>query len=449
MNRLERHIFPYFTSCIYSLCPEVHRELQHTLVTMSTLRSWLSIPRGSHFSLANIPFGIISTASSKTPRVAVAIGDHALDLEVFAAYNGFSALSTIQPHQAVFSQPTLNAFAALGRPIHSVVRKYIQSVFAEDTPYPEVLKTNPSLQKQAIYPLKEVQTHLPFKIGDYTDFYAGLNHAYNVGVLFRGPANALQPNYKHLPVGYHGRASSVVVSGTPIRRPNGQILENPTAEKKVPSFSPCRKLDIELELGAFVCKANNMGEPISIGEVEESLFGVVLMNDWSARDIQAWEYVPLGPFNAKNFGTTISAWVVLAESLEPFLAKGLENDSELLPYLREQKTENVYDIKLQVDLKTKSGNSATLSKTSSRNLLWSFPQMLTHHSITGCPMQVGDLLGSGTISGLEPSERGSLLEQNDNGKTSIKLTGGEERKFLEDGDEITITGVCGMVVFEA
>jgi len=352
MNRLERHIFPYFTSCIYSLCPEVHRELQHTLVTMSTLRSWLSIPRGSHFSLANIPFGIISTASSKTPRVAVAIGDHALDLEVFAANNGFSALSTIQPHQAVFSQPTLNAFAALGRPIHSVVRKYIQSVFAEDTPYPEVLKTNPSLQKQAIYPLKEVQTHLPFKIGDYTDFYAGLNHAYNVGVLFRGPANALQPNYKHLPVGYHGRASSVVVSGTPIRRPNGQILENPAAEKKVPSFSPCRKLDIELELGAFVCKANNMGEPISIGEAEESLFGVVLMNDWSARDIQAWEYVPLGPFNAKNFGTTISAWVVLAESLEPFLAKGLENDSELLPYLREKKTENVYDIKLQVDLKS-------------------------------------------------------------------------------------------------
>jgi fumarylacetoacetase len=352
MNRLERHIFPYFTSCIYPLRPEVHRELQHTLVTMSTLRSWLGIPRGSHFSLANIPFGIISTASSKTPRVAVAIGDHALDLEIFAANNGFSALSTIQPHQAVFSQPTLNAFAALGRPIHSVVRKYIQSVLAEDTPYPEVLKTNPSLQKQAIYPLKEVQTHLPFKIGDYTDFYAGLNHAYNVGVLFRGPSNALQPNYKHLPVGYHGRASSVVVSGTPIRRPNGQILENPTAVKKVPSFSPCRKLDIELELGAFVCKANNMGEPISIGEAEESLFGVVLMNDWSARDIQAWEYVPLGPFNAKNFGTTISAWVVLAESLEPFLVKGLENDSELLPYLREKKTENVYDIKLQVDLKS-------------------------------------------------------------------------------------------------
>ncbi|ORY13682.1 fumarylacetoacetate hydrolase FahA [Clohesyomyces aquaticus] len=410
---------------------------------MSSLRSWFSIPRGSHFSLANIPFGIISTASSKTPRVAVAIGDHALDLEAFAASNGFSALSTIQPHQAVFSQSSLNAFAALGRPIHSVVRKYIQSVFSEDTTYPNVLKTDFDLQKKVLVPLKDVKMHLPFKIGDYTDFYAGLNHAYNVGVLFRGPANALQPNYKHLPVGYHGRASSVVVSGTPIRRPNGQVLSNPAAEKKVPALSPCQKLDIELELGAFVCKANNMGEPVPIGEAEGSLFGVVLMNDWSARDIQAWEYVPLGPFNAKNFGTTISAWVVLADALAPFKTKGLENDSEVLPYLKEKDEKTFYDIKLQVDLKTPTGNSTTISKTSSRNLLWSFPQMLAHHSITGCPMQVGDLLGSGTISGLEPGERGSLLEQNENGKTSIMLSGGDERKFLGDGDEITISGVCG------
>jgi fumarylacetoacetase len=274
-------------------------------------------------------------------------------LAKFAANNGFSALSTIQPHQAVFFQPTLNAFAALGRPVHSVVRKYIQSVFAEDTPYPGVLKTNTSLQKQAIFPLKDIQTHLPFKIGDYTDFYAGLHHAYNVGVLFRGPANALQPNYKHLPVGYHGRASSVVVSGTPIRRPNGQILENPTAEKKAPILSPCRKLDIELELGAFVCKKNSMGEPVPIEQAEESIFGVVLMNDWSARDVQAWEYVPLGPFNSKNFGTTISAWVVLADALEPFRVKGLENDTEILPYLQEKEEENVFDIKLQVDLKSR------------------------------------------------------------------------------------------------
>jgi fumarylacetoacetase len=313
----------------------------------------------------------------------------------------------------------------------------------DDTPYPDVLKSNSALQKQALIPLSEIKTHLPFKIGDYTDFYAGLNHAYNVGVLFRGPANALQPNYKHLPVGYHGRASSVVVSGTPIRRPNGQILENPAAEKKVPIVSACRKLDIELELGAFVCRSNKMGEPVPIGEAEESIFGVVLMNDWSARDIQAWEYVPLGPFNAKNFGTTISPWVVLLDALEPFKTKGLENDAEILPYLREGSEKSFYDINLQVDLKTKNGNPSTITKTSSRNLLWSFPQMLTHHSITGCPMQVGDLIGSGTISGLETSERGSLLEQNENGKTPIRLSGGEERKFLEDGDEVIIRGVCG------
>jgi fumarylacetoacetase len=322
---------------------------------MASMRSWFSIPRGSHFSLANIPFGIISTASSTTPRVAVAIGDYALDLEVFAANNGFSALSTIQPHQAVFSQPSLNAFAALGRPIHSVVRKYIQSVFTAETPYPDVLKSNLTLQKQALVPLKDVKTHLPFKIGDYTDFFAGRTHAYNCGVIFRGPSNALNPNYNHLPVGYHGRASSVVPSGTPIRRPNGQILLDPTAEKKVPTFSPCRKLDIELELGAFVCGSNEQGTPIPIDKAEDNLFGVVLMNDWSARDIQAWEYVPLGPFNAKNFGTTISTWVVLADALEPFKTKGLENESEILPYLKEKNEKTVYDINLEVDVKSKHG----------------------------------------------------------------------------------------------
>jgi fumarylacetoacetase len=320
---------------------------------MASSRSWFAIPRGSHFSLANIPFGVISTSSSAAPRVAVAIGDYALDLEAFAASNGFSALSTIQPHQAVFSQPSLNAFAALGRPIHSVVRKYIQSVFLAETPYPEVLKNNSTLQKQALIPLKDIKAHLPFKIGDYTDFFAGRNHAYNCGVIFRGPTNALQPNYNHLPVGYHGRASSVVPSGTPIRRPNGQILLDPTAEEKVPTFSPCKKLDIELELGAFVCGSNPQGEPIPIDKAEGNLFGVVLMNDWSARDIQAWEYVPLGPFNAKNFGTTISTWVVLADALEPFRTKGLENDTEILPYLREKEEKTAYDINLEVDVKSK------------------------------------------------------------------------------------------------
>ena len=327
---------------------------------MAPLRSWFSIPRGSHFSLANIPFGIISTASSETPRVAVAIGEHALDLEAFAANNGFSALSTIQPHQAVFSQPSLNAFAALGRPLHSVVRKYIQSIFATDTPYPEVLQTNSALQKQALLPLKEVQCHLPFKIGDYTDFFVGLHHAYNCGVMFRGEANALNPNYKHLPVGYHGRASSIVVSGTPIRRPNGQFLKDPGAEKKVPIFSPVKKLDYELELAAFVCKANNQGEPVSIRHAEDNLFGLVMMNDWSARDVQSWEYVPLGPFNAKNFGTSVSPWVVLMEALEPFKVEGIANDQEVLPYLKQEAEKTVYDIELMVELKSEFSSPSKL-----------------------------------------------------------------------------------------
>lgn len=410
---------------------------------MAPLRSWFSIPRSSHFSLSNIPFGIISTASSGTPRVAVAIGEHALDLEAFAASNGFSALSTIQPHQAVFSQPTLNAFAALGRPLHSVVRKYIQSVFAVDTPYPEVLRTNSALQKQALLPLKEVKCHLPFKIGDYTDFFVGLHHAYNCGVMFRGPENALHPNYKHLPVGYHGRASSIVVSGTPIRRPNGQFLENPSAESKKPVFAPIRKLDYELELAAFVCKANKQGEPVSVDTAEENLFGLVMMNDWSARDVQSWEYIPLGPFNSKNFGTTVSAWVVLMDALEPFKVQGIENDQDVLPYLKQNEKNTVYDIKFQIDLKTKSGDSSTIATSNGRHLLWSFPQMVAHHTSTGCNLQPGDLLGSGTISGTGPSERGCLLEQTENGKNHVKLSGGEERTFLMDGDEITFTGVCG------
>lgn len=312
-------------------------------------QSWLLIQKSSHFSLANIPFGIISTATDKRPRPAVAIGESALDLASFSAGHGFNSLPTVKEYLAVFSQPSLNAFAALGRRVHCEVRRYIQDIFRADTPFVDVLKNNKALQAKCLLTLKEVQMHLPMQIGDYTDFYAGKNHAYNVGVMFRGPENALQPNYTHLPVGYHGRASSVVVSGTPIRRPNGQILANPTAEPKTPSFGPCKRLDIELELGAFVSSGNKMGEPIPISEAADSIFGLVLMNDWSARDIQTWEYVPLGPFNGKNFGTSISPWVVLVEALESFKTRGIENKTELLPYLRDEK-DNVFDIRLEVEI---------------------------------------------------------------------------------------------------
>ncbi|EZF11448.1 fumarylacetoacetase [Trichophyton rubrum D6] len=409
--------------------------------------SWLQIPRDSPFSLANIPFGIISTAALADPRPAVAIGDYALDLFAFSSAGGFSKLSSFSSHIDVFTKPTLNDFAALGRPVHREVRGYLQDIFRDSTPYPEILKTNEDLKGKALVPLKDVTNHLPMKIGDYTDFYAGLNHAFNVGVLFRGPDNALQPNYKHLPVGYHGRASSVIVSGQPVRRPNGQILANPAATPKVPIFSPCKKLDIELELAVFVGKGNKLGEPIPIDQAEDHLFGVVLMNDWSARDIQAWEYVPLGPFNAKNFATSITPWVVLMDALEPFRSTGLaaeEGLDNLLPYLREKRAENVYDMQLQFDLKpANSSCTSTVAKTNAKNLLYSFAQMLTHHSVTGCNMNTGDLLGSGTISGKETGTLGSLLENTQGGKQPMKLSDGSERVFLEDGDEVTLKGICG------
>lgn len=318
--------------------------------------SWLTISPDSHFSIANIPFGIISTSADATKRPAIAIGDYALDLKAFSSAGGFSASSEIQKQKDVFSAETLNAFAATGQAFHRVVRKYIQSIFSADTKNPEILKDNEQLKQTALLKRADVQSHLPLTIGDYTDFYAGKNHAYNVGVLFRGPDNALQPNYTHLPVAYHGRASSVVVSGTPLRRPWGQILKDPKAEPKVPALTPCEKLDLELEMGMFICRENQLGSPIPIKEAEEYIFGYVLMNDWSARDIQAWEYIPLGPFTAKNLGTVISAWVVLADALEGSKIAGIPNDTALLPYLQENKKDNCLNVQLEVDVTSKYTN---------------------------------------------------------------------------------------------
>jgi len=407
------------------------------------MASWVSISEDSPFSLSNIPFGIISTSDNSTPRPAIAIGDRVLDLSKFAQGGGFQHLPEIQSHQHVFSAPTLNAFAALGRATHRAVRRYLQAVLTASGPHAALLEHNAALQKDALLPLASVTPHLPLAIGDYTDFYAGLHHAFNVGVLFRGAQNALQPNYRHLPVGYHGRASSVVVSGTPIRRPNGQTLAAGGAT--APRFGPCQKLDFELELGAFVCGGNELGAPVPVDEAAARVFGFVLLNDWSARDVQAWEYVPLGPFNAKNFGTTVSPWVVLADALEPFRAVSLDagKRDQLLPYLREKEERNVFDIRLEVELRSESGSGKVITRTSAKNLLFSFPQMLAHHTSTGCNMNVGDLLGSGTISGTEPGSQGSLLEQTQNGKQPITIADGEERTFLQDGDEVMLWGVCG------
>ncbi|KAG9229959.1 hypothetical protein BJ875DRAFT_521610 [Amylocarpus encephaloides] len=409
----------------------------------SGTKSWLSISPESHFSLANIPFGIISTPTNSKPRPAVAIGDHALDLSLFAQNNGFSAAPGIEADIQIFSDETLNAFAAKGQSFHREVRMYLQAIFTDDTPHPTILKTNEKLKSEALIALKDVQTHLPMEIGDYTDFFAGKNHAFNVGTLFRGPENALNSNYLHLPVAYHGRASSVVVSGTSLKRPWGQTLSDPKAEPKVPNFTPCKRLDIELELGMFVCKGNALGEQIDVKSASRYIFGYVLMNDWSARDIQMWEYVPLGPFNAKNFGTTISAWVVLADALAPFVTKGMENFTPLHTYLQQDDVNNALDIALEIDITTSKGNTTTISRSNAKHLVWSWPQMLAHHTVSGCPMRPGDLLGSGTISGTEFQTQGSLLELSQGGKIPLKLEGAEERRFLEDGDVVTIRGWSG------
>ncbi len=415
----------------------------------------------SDFSLANIPFGIISTPQDDAPHAAAAIGSSVLDLKALAGHDGFGdVFPSLHGHRAVFSSPSLNAFAALGRQVHRQVRKAIQDLLSEDTPHSAFLKDNADLRRKALLPQRVVTMHLPMDIGDYTDFYAGYHHAFAVGTMFRGAAKALQPNYTHMPVGYHGRASSIVVSRTPVRRPVGQILLDPAAEPKAPTTAPSRRLDMEVELGCFLGRPSEMGQPIPIGEAEEHVFGYVLLNDWSARDIQTWEYVPLGPFNGKNFATTVSPWVVLADALEPFRARGIANETRLQAYLKEEREDSVFDIQLEVDLTSRcvrhshgvlradaraapEGDTTTISRLTSRHLMWSFPQMIAHHSLGGCPMRTGDLVGSGTISGTGSGERGSLLEMSEGGTKDILLYGMDVRRFLKDGDTVNVRGHCG------
>ncbi|KAI1777209.1 Fumarylacetoacetase [Hypoxylon cercidicola] len=407
--------------------------------------TWVpGVPPDTPFSLANIPFGIISSPADPAPHAAIAIGLYALDLKLLSSHASFADLfPVLKDHVGIFSKPTLNEFAALGRPVHREVRRAIQDLLSAETSHPEVLKDNAELRETALHHRRTVKMHLPMSIGDYTDFYAGFHHAYAVGAMFRGPQTALQPNYTHLPVGYHGRSSSIVVSGTPITRPVGQIIIDPTAEPKQPTTAPTRRLDIELELGCFIAKPNEMGSSIKVSDAEDHIFGYVLLNDWSARDIQAWEYVPLGPFNGKNFATSISPWVVLADALEPFRTRGIDNWTPLQGYLNEGKEANVFDIELQVDLQTPQGDATTICTTSSKYLIWSFPQMIAHHSLGGCPMRTGDLLGSGTISGPSIREKGSLLELSEGGKKDIMLYGMDVRRFLKDGDAVIIRGTCG------
>lgn len=397
-------------------------------------KSFIDVHSESHFPIQNLPYGVFSTEDHQEPRIGVAIGDYVLDLSVLEKEGYFKNI--FGPNSTVFSRPTLNDFMNLGKEAWSGIRKRLQLLLSEDEPQ---LRDNQDLRNQSLFLQNEVELHLPVKIGDYTDFYASKDHATNVGIMFRGKESALMPNWTHLPVGYHGRASSVVLSGTSIRRPVGQTKPK---DADTPVFGPCRQLDFELEMGCFIGIGNNRGEPISVKEAEEHVFGMVLVNDWSARDIQAWEYQPLGPFLAKNFATSISPWVVPLEALEPFRVKGPNQDPKPLEYL-EQSEPGSFNIHLEVYLRSQQMVAPKqICSSNYQNLYWSIAQQVAHHTIGGCDLNTGDLLASGTISGPKKDSRGSLLELTWRGSEPIQLNAEEKREWLEDGDELIMTGWC-------
>ncbi|WP_060508644.1 fumarylacetoacetase [Pseudomonas sp. NBRC 111124] len=402
-------------------------------------RSWVEHANGHRdFPLQNLPLGIFSRPG-EAQRCGVAIGDAILDLEAVLTAGLFDG----QAKAAVEATRggALNAFFALGRAARVALRERLLALLGEHSEHQAVLKA-------ALLPASECQLHLPAKVGDYTDFYVGIQHATNVGKLFR-PDNPLLPNYKYVPIGYHGRASTLRPSGAEVRRPKGQTLPAGHTE---PSFGPCARLDYELELGIWIGQGNDIGQAIPIAEADQHLAGLCLLNDWSARDIQAWEYQPLGPFLSKSFITTISPWVVTAEALEPFRCAQParpEGDPQPLPYLLDQRDQakGAFDIELEVLLLTERMREQNLpahrlALSNTLNMYWTVAQLIAHHSVNGCQLQPGDLFGSGTLSGATPDAYGSLLETTVGGKQPVELPSGEIRKFLEDGDEIILRARC-------
>ncbi|MEW5989506.1 MAG: fumarylacetoacetase [Chloroflexota bacterium] len=406
------------------------------------LRSFVEVAADSPFPIQNLPYGVFRPKEGGQARVGVAIGDWVLDLAILEEQGVFDHSPFIFhpssfPHSGrLFNRPNLNAFLALGRPAWREARAIIRDLLREDNPF---LRDNDALRERALRHQTAVELLLPVEIGDYTDFYSSREHATNVGVMFRGPENALMPNWLHLPVAYHGRASSVVVSGTDCYRPQGQTKPD---NAPTPFFGPTCAFDFELEMGFFVGPGNQLGRPVPVTEAADHIFGLVLVNDWSARDIQRWEYQPLGPFLAKNFLTSISPWVVTLEALEPFRCPGPPQDPTPLPYLQSQ-GDWAYDVHLEVSLQSSQMDAPrVISRSNFRYLYWNICQQLAHHTITGCNLRPGDLLASGTISGPTPDSYGSLLELTWQGTRPLRLPTGEERKFLQDGDRLTITGYC-------
>ncbi|MEP0519245.1 MAG: fumarylacetoacetase [Hyphomicrobiales bacterium] len=394
---------------------------------MPIKQSWLASANTAQtpFPLNNLPYGVFSTQDTE-PRCGVAIGDMILDLAACENAGLITVSDTVQ-----FQEPHWNSVMELGPEVWDKVRSRLTELLASGSS--EQAKVEPFLIAQA-----DAQMHMPFLVSEYTDFYAGKHHATNVGTMFRGAENALPPNWLHIPIGYNGRASSVVISGTDIVRPNGQT-KAPDAD--MPVFGPSKRLDIELEMGAIVGTPSKLGQPITVAQADEMIFGYVLLNDWSARDIQAWEYQPLGPFQAKAFATSISPWIVTKAALEPFRTATPTREKNLLPYLHEH-APMLYDIELTVSMAPQGVAPSKIAQTNYNQMYYSAAQQLAHHGSSGCSMSTGDLLGSGTISGPEKSERGSLLELTWGGKEPMQLDTGETRTFIEDGDTLTLKGTA-------
>jgi fumarylacetoacetase len=397
------------------------------------LKSFIDVAPDSHFPMQNLPYGLFRHPDGGSARAGVRIGEFVLDLALLEERGFFDGPPL---RRGLFSVPILNDFLAQGPEAWRTARDIVSTLLSADC---ATLRDDAELRQQALVSVGDVEMQMPVEIGDYTDFYSSKEHATNVGTMFRGKENALMPNWIELPVAYHGRSSSVVLSGTDVRRPRGQVMPE-GAERPVHTHT--HLLDFELEMGFFVGPGNQLGQPIPVGQAAEHIFGMVLVNDWSARDIQKWEYQPLGPFNSKNFATSISPWIVTLAALEPFRCPGPEQDPEPLDYLRSDRR-RAFDIDLEVWLRgRKMDGGRRICLSNFKHMYWNICQQLAHHTVTGCNARPGDLMASGTISAPGENEFGSMLELTWRGTRPLIFANGEQRKFLADGDTVTITGYC-------
>jgi len=394
-------------------------------------KSWITVPENSDFPIQNIPFGVFLTKEDVI-TIGTRIGDSAIDMGALQQLGYFDGIELTDD---MFMQDTLNDFISDGKKTWRLVRNRLADLFDENNPK---LRDNKAHRDIIIFNISDIEMLLPVQIGDYTDFYSSKEHATNVGKMFRDPANALLPNWLHIPVGYHGRSSTIIPSGIPVHRPMGQTLPN---GENTPVFGPSRLVDFELETAFITTDANILGENIPINEAEDYIFGMVLLNDWSARDIQKWEYVPLGPFLAKNFASSISPWIVTMDALEAFRVKGPKQEPTPLPYLQ-QKGKHAYDINLEVYIEPENAKPTLVSKSNFKYMYWSMCQQLTHHTSNGCRVNSGDMMGSGTISGPTEDSFGSMLELTWGGQKPIKMSDGSERKFINDNDTVIMKGYC-------